>query len=486
MYATSSSVAPSCSQPVLRGAADLAISENFCNSTEDEPSQSGSHQYLHHDLGALGALNLQGDGPHASGARAANPRPRPLSPEAWPVTIKPPSAQEPHRLSPPSASGDGSSRSTINCKNMERATISGLEASTQAGEATLPAPTAAGHTANIGVNVSADLNPHQYGRNAPLVEEQSDGNEAYVRTNVVETGATQLPLAQREVGQVGTEVAMAPFDVPGTASIGSHNLDMEADEVDVQGGFSISMDVDESDEDESEPRFVGVLTNTTFDPSLRHHPQPYSHSFNIQHGDFVDEENGLADLAMEDARTEAREITASLTAINSLQPFPLLPSVSTVARAYFSGVPSNQTTGLVNGPMHESPMLGNPYTVDMTISEAVRLQHAAPPKDIAWPFVPNGTHPMPSVEVEMFKEPDSFIPRSPPIPASNIFVSLATSHSTFRPTSPFLSRADPVLAVPSGCRPIEGHKGVFKTLNREVDSNPAVAAGFQHKSPPIR
>ena len=183
---------------------------------------------------------------------------------------------------------------------------------------------------------------------------------------------------------------------------------------------------------------------------------------------------------------QAREITTSLTAINSLQPFPLLPSVSTVSHANFAGVPSNQTTSLVNGSMHESPILGNPYTVDITISEGIRLQHAAPPQINAWPSVPNGTHPMPLVEVEMSKEPDPSIPRLPPIPPSNIFASLATSHSTFRPTSPSVSKAGPVPDVPSACRPTEGHKGVFRSLNREVDSNPAVAAGCQHKAPLVR
>jgi hypothetical protein len=47
---------------------------------------------------------------------------------------------------------------------------------------------------------------------------------------------------------------------------------------------------------------------------------------------------------------------------------------------------------LVNDSMHESPILGNPYTMDMTISERVRVQHATPPRDIAWLFVPNGAH----------------------------------------------------------------------------------------------
>ena len=329
--------------------------------------------------------------------------------------------------------------------------------------------------------MSEDLNL-QCDRFAPLVEGQSDGDGSHAYINTAETGATH------EVGQVSTEVATPPFGLLVKASMGScpsgsHDLDMEADEVDMQGGFSISMDEDESDEDESEPRFV---TDTTFDPSLRHHPQLYSHSFNIQHGDFVDEENGLVDLAMEDAGAEAWEVPASLTATNSLQPFSLLPSVSSAVSPDFPGLPPNQTAGLVNGSMHESLMLGDPHTVDMMIPEGVRLQHAAPPQDIAWPFVPNGTHPMPLVEVEMFKEPDPFIPRLSPIPASNIFSSLSTSHSTFRPTSPSLSRADPVPAVPSACRPIEGHKGMFKSLKIEVDSNPAVAAGFQHKSPPIR
>ena len=462
MYATRSSVEPSCSQLVLQGAVDLAIPEIFCDFTADKPGQSDQSQ--HCGLRALGTPNSQGDGPHASR-----------------------STPESHRPSPPSANGDVTSPSAINPADMEQAIISSFETRTQDGKPTLPAAATADRTANIsgeGVDGSDDLNL-QYDRIASLVEGDSDENRSRAQANAIGTSATQSPLAQREMGQVASFGLLVNASM-GSCPSGSHDLDMEADEVDVQGGFSISMDEDESDEDETEPRFVGVFSDTTFDPSLRHRPQPYSHSFNIQHGDFVDEENGLADLAMEDAGAEAWEVPASLTATNSLQPFSLLPSVSSAVSLDFPGVPPNQTAGLVNGSMHESPMLGDPHTIDMTIPEGVRLQHATPPQNIAWPFLPNGTHPMPLVEVEMFKEPDSFIPRLSPIPASNIFTSLSTSHSTFRPTSPSLSIADPVPAVPSGCRPIEGHKAVFESLDREVDSNPAVAAGFQHKSPPIR
>jgi hypothetical protein len=63
---------------------------------------------------------------------------------------------------------------------------------------------------------------------------------------------------------------------------------------------------------------TGFWSDTTFGPSLDHHPRPYGYSLNIQQDGLVDEENGQADLAMEDAGTEAWGVAASLTATNSL------------------------------------------------------------------------------------------------------------------------------------------------------------------------
>ncbi len=489
MCATRSSSASTRSQPVLRGAVDLAIPENFC--TADEPSRSDSHQYQNVGLGALGTLNFQEDGPHASKARATESQSRPTSPNLWPAPIKSPSAPEQCRPFPLAADGGDTSRSTINSNKLKLVITNGLETGTQDGEATQPAAAAADRTAKVsgeGVRVSADLNL-QCDRKSPLVEGQSGGNGPRVRTSIVEADATQLPLAQREVGQVGTGVATLPFRLPVNGSTNwclrsSHDLDMEEDDVDIEGGFSIPMPMDE---DESEPPLVGVWSDTTFDPSLAYNLYPHRHNLDIQRDDLVGEDNGQADLAMEDAGAEAWEGTASLTATNSLQPFSWIPLfVPSTLHANFPGVPSGQTVALVNGSMHESPMLGSPCAVDAMISEGVGLPHSAPPQDISWPFVPNGTPDLPLVEVKLFKEPDYFIPRLSPTPVSNIFASLATNHSTFSLTSPPESRAGPIPVPLSTCRPTEGHQGEFKGLNREVGPNPAVSASFQHRASPLR
>src|SRR5882757_9677104 len=89
MCATGSSAASSCSQAVLRGAVILAIPEDFCNSTADEPGQSDSHQYQHIGLGDLDTLNFQKDGPRATESQSS-----PTSPNVWLAPIKPPSAPE--------------------------------------------------------------------------------------------------------------------------------------------------------------------------------------------------------------------------------------------------------------------------------------------------------------------------------------------------------------------------------------------------------
>lgn len=489
MCATGSNVASSCSQAVSREAVALSKPEEFCNSTADEPGQSDSHQYQHIDLGALGTSNFQKDGPHASRARATESQSRPLSPNVWRAPIKSPSAPEQFQPFPPSADDCDTDRSTIS----EKLTITnGLETGTLDGEATQPAAApvdSTGHVSAEGVDLSADLNL-PCDREYPFVEGQSDGSGPYLHTSAVETEATQLPLAQREGGQVVTEVATLRFGLPGNGSMNwclrsSHDLDMEEDEVEIEGDFSIPMSMDE-DEDESEPRLFSVLPDTTFDPSPAYHLHPYSHNLNIQQDGLVGEDNGLADLAMEDAGMEAWEGTASLTATHSLQPFSWIsPFVSSTPHANFPGVPSGQTVALVDGSMHESPMLGSSCAVNATISEGVVLPHAAPPQDIAWPFVPNGTTPSPFVEVGLFKRPNHFIPTLSAVPVSNIFTSLATDHSAFPSTLPSESRPDPIPVPLSACRPTGEHQGDFKGPNREVGPDPAVSASFRHEALPL-
>jgi len=239
------------------------------------------------------------------------------------------------------------------------------------------------------------------------------------------------------------------------------------------------------DEDESEPSDCD-LSDITFDPLLAYHPHSLSLSLNIQQDDLVSEHNGLAGLTVEDAGREAWKATASVIATEFLQPFSWMPpSASGALHAIFPGVPSDQTAALVNDSMHviESPVPGHPFTMDITTSGQAGLQHAGPPQDITWPFVLNGIHPLPSVEIEFSKEPEFFIPRAPPTPVS---ASQATSHSTSPPTSPSASRAGPIPVSPSTCVPIEGHNGEVKDLNSEVGPEPAAAASVQHKASPLK
>jgi hypothetical protein len=79
------------------------------------------------------------------------------------------------------------------------------ETENQNDETTLPAAAATYSTAEIsgeGVNVPDDFN-FRCDRNAPLVEGQSDANKSRRHINAAEMGATQLPLPQGGVEQVG-------------------------------------------------------------------------------------------------------------------------------------------------------------------------------------------------------------------------------------------------------------------------------------------
>ena len=260
---------------------------------------------------------------------------------------------------------------------MERAITGGLATRIQDGETTPPVPVATDCAAKIsgeGVDVSDDWNL-QYDRTAPIAEEDSDEEEPPVRFNAIEMDATQLPLTQRVVKQVGAELATPSFGLQVNASMGSyreppHDLDIEANPGDSQGGFSIPMD-----EVELEPSF-GVLPNTTFDPLPAYHPHLFDHSINNQQDDLVGEDNNLADLAMEDVGTEAERAIRSATTTKSPKAFSWIPpSVSSAFHAIFPGVSSTHTVALANGSIMGSPMLSNPYSVDMTTSEGVGLQH---------------------------------------------------------------------------------------------------------------
>ncbi len=465
----------------------IAVSSG--NSTADEPGRLDLHQYQHSDLGALGALYFQGGG---LGASPVEPQSCALPPPGvWSAPMESLPTPDEHQSFPLFADGGNLNRSTVNDKILERAITGGPDTGTQDGETALPAPVAADRTANIltpgeGVDVFDKLKLQHY-RNAPLVEEYSDDEEP-LHTNVIEEDATQLPLAQREVGQVGAELATLPFGLQVDVSIDSyprhpHNLDVEADTGDRQEEVSIPMD-----EDELQPSF-GDLSNTTFDPVLVYHLPPCNHSLNIQQDDLVGKDNSLVDLAMEDAGVEAEKPIASVTTTKSLQSSSRIPpSVSSAFNAIFPGVSSAQTAALVNGSTHviESPMLGNPYAVDMSISKGVRLQDGIPPQDIAWPFVYSGTQPSPLVELKLFKEPESFVPMLSPTPVSSISDSQAASLSKFPPISSPVSRAGPVPVSPSTLRSIEEHENEIKGLNREVDPRRAIVASVERKPSPLR
>ena len=488
MCAARPSEASSCRQK----APHLAMPANIRNSTADEPGRLDSHQYQYSGLGALGTFNFQEDGPHATGGSPTELRPWASPPVVRTAPTKSPSTPDKHRPFPLFADSGNINRSTVNNAHMERAITSGLETGAREGDTTPPAPVASDCTAKIsgeGVEESDDWNL-QYDRTVPLVEEDSDDDEPHerMRTNAIQVVATQSLLAQRKVEQAGAEPATVLFGMQANASIDlyrghPHDLDIEGGSGDRQGKLSIPMD-----EDELEPSF-GVSSNTTFDPVLPYHPHLNDHSLSIRQDDLVGEDNSPVDLAMEDAAPEAERAIASATVTKSLQAFSWIPpSASSAFRAIFPGVSSTHTAALVDGSTQvmDSPMLDNPYAVDMAISEGVRLQHPVPPQDIAWPIAPSETQPLPSVELKLFKEPEYFIPRLSPTPVSDIFAIQATSHSTFPPVSPPASRAGPVPVSPSTYGSIEEDEGEVKGLNRGVDSRPAVVVSVRREASPLR
>jgi len=119
-----------------------------------------------------------------------------------------------------------------------------------------------------GLNLQCD-------RKSPLVEGQSDGNGPRVRTSVVEAGATRFPWPK---GRRDKWVTTLPFGLPVNGSMNwclrsSDDLDMEEDEVDIEGPSQSPCPWTRTDE--SEPRLVGVL--------VRHQPSTH-HSPTIFHG----------------------------------------------------------------------------------------------------------------------------------------------------------------------------------------------------------
>ena len=102
------------------------------------------------------------------------------------------------------------------------------------------------------------------------------------------------------------------------------------------------------------------------------------------------------------------------------------------------------------------------------------------------PFVPSVTQLLPSVELELFKGPEHFVPTLSPTPVSSISDSQAISQPTFPPISSPASRVGPVPVLPSTFRFIKEHEDGIRDLNREVDFRPAVVASVQRKASLLR
>lgn len=334
-------------------------------------------------------------------------------------------------------------------------------------------------------------------RGAPVIEAHSDENRPTAYTTGVD--ATQLIVAEREKARVRVNAEVdgllsglrllldAPTDSDPRVP---YDPDMDADQVDMQVDFSISVD---KDGDEVEPWF-GDLSNTYLDPSLAFQPLLYSHGPNIEQDDRIVEDIGpgfVADSVMEEARLELWMADASVTATQALQSFPWAPpSVSDASHTIFPGVPSSltQMTAALKSsePVFQHRMLNDPYAVNTTIPEETRLPQDTPLQDIAWSFTADEVHPSPPVEVRLANEPHSAHARLSPTPVPSVFTSQITSHSSFPPLSLPTSRVDPTPVSPSTCRPIEGHKEGVKALEEEIDPEPVVAVAVQREASPPR
>jgi len=335
---------------------------------------------------------------------------------------------------------------------------------------------------------------------APPIEAHNDGNGPPKYNSTASTGvdATQSVVA---VGgkagvQVNTEVARVPsglvVDAP-TDSYprGPYNPDLDANQVGMPVDFLNPLD---KEGDKAEPSF-GVLSNTTFHPLLAYQPLLYSHGLNVEEDDHIIEDidaGFVADSVMEDARTESREAAVSVTATRTLQPFSWgIPTTSGAFHAIFPGAPfaETQMTGFINDsmPVFQHRTRSGPYAAETTIHEETRMQYAAPPQDITWPFVVGGVvHPLPSVEVGLSKELQSSYATYSPTSGPSVFVSQTTSDSSFPSPSPPPSRVDPVPGSPSTCRHIEVHDEEVNDLEGEVVPEPVITASAQREVSPPR
>ena len=201
------------------------------------------------------------------------------------------------------------------------------------------------HIANASENGVDGSKGVKSDRSAPTTEGRDDENELRTHTDTVGLAgldATPLIVAEGMMARVGAPTASYP-GFP-------YDLDMGAGEEGTQGDISIPMD---EDEEELQPSF-GVLSNTTFDPSLAYQPHSYSHGLNIEQGGLIVEDvetEFVADSIMEDTGMESWNAEASVKT-EILQPFSWIPPPIVGAfQAISPNVPPTQMTTFVNPAM---------------------------------------------------------------------------------------------------------------------------------------
>jgi hypothetical protein len=454
MCASRPRTAPSWCDPPIERVADLAISGSHNYPYADVPDQE-LHRYDDNHIGEPGTLSTKDDGLRTPEASATEPQVRASSSQVRSPQLR----------------------------------IGGSETGAQSDEKK-PSLCASGgdHTADAsGEGVDGSEGGKRDG-SAPTTEGHNDEAESHIHTNVVGL-TTPLTVTATEVTQVGDEARLPSGFGASTHSYprSPYDLDTGVDQVGLQADLSVPMD---EDEDESEPPF-GVLLGTTFDPLLAYQPHSYSDGLNIEQDDLIVEDTGneiMADSAMEDAEMESWKAEASVTT-ETLQPFSWIPtSVASPLHAMFTGVSSNQMTAPVNTGMRilEFPMLSNPYAMGSAISEGASLQQVAPPQDVPWPFISGGAYPLPSIEGEMFKGPESIVIRPSSTSASSVSASQTTGHAPFPPASPPALRAGPLPVLPPVRRHEEEHKEEVKGADGGTDPRPGVAASMKHEASPVR
>jgi hypothetical protein len=494
MRASGSSTVPSWRDRTLERAADLAMPANLHSSAAAVPGQE-LHRNEDNQIGALSMLT-KNDGSGTLEASATEPRSRassptpPSSPQARPpppLIALPSAISTPVKHQPPLfISGDDATH-MINLRPSSRSGGSETRSQSDEGKPLLSVSGAdcIANASGEGVNRSEG---EKCDRNAPTTAGRNGENELRTHTDTVGlTGldATPVIAAEGMTARVSDESRL-PSELlhPATHTPGfPYGLDTEAGQVGMQGDFSVPI-VDRN-EDKSGPSF-GVLSNTTFDPSLAYQPHSYSHGPDIEQDDFIVEDietEFVADSAMEDTGMEWKA-EASVTT-ETPQPFSWIPT--SVSGAFHTIFPDVRSTAFISTATRvlEPRMLSEPYAMGTEIPEGASVSQVAPLPDIPCHFVSAGTH-LSSVESELFKRPEYIVPNLPTIPASYISASQTTSRSSFPSASPPISRAGPIPVSPSTRGHIETHDEGVMDLDEEMGPKLGVAASIQHETPSLR